>query len=109
MTGSISRRELLAKIAVATAAAAAATKVRAAAGDAASPARLSPSDPLAVAFAYVEDATRVDASRFRSYKPGQTCANCAQIEGAADVEWRPCVLFRDKLVKAAGWCSAYVR
>lgn len=111
MTGSMSRRELLARVAVATAAAAAGavTSVSAASADgAAGPPRLSPTDPSAVALAYVEDAALVDPSKFKSYRPGQSCANCTQIQGAANVEWRPCVLFPNKLVKAAGWCSAYV-
>ena len=108
MTGPISRRELLARIAVATVAGTVATVTPAAEDDASSH-RVDPADANAVALGYVEDATRVDASRFKSYRPGQSCASCSQIQGAAGAEWRPCLLFPDKLVKAAGWCSAYVR
>ena len=108
MTGSISRRELLARIAVTTVAGTVASVAAAAEHDA-SAQRVDPADATAVALGYVEDATRVDASRFKTYRPGQSCANCTQIQGAAGAEWRPCLLFPDKLVKAAGWCSAYVR
>jgi hypothetical protein len=71
---------------------------------------LDPDDPVAQALLYVEDAADVDTSNplAARYETGQTCANCVQIQGDEDAEWRPCPLFPGKTVANDGWCSAWV-
>jgi hypothetical protein len=70
---------------------------------------VTPSDPVAVALSYKENAKTVDASKFPNYKPGQQCANCLQLGGKEGDAWRPCNLFPGKLVNAGGWCKVYVK
>lgn len=69
--------------------------------------RLSEADPKARAVAYVEDASKVDTTRFPSYAAGQTCANCSLFQGKATDAYGGCTLFGDKQVAARGWCSSY--
>jgi hypothetical protein len=38
---------------------------------------------------------------------GQTCANCALVQGADGDAWRPCQIFPGKLVNADGWCTVW--
>ncbi len=70
---------------------------------------LSPADPVAAALGYHESAGKVDAKAFPTYQPAQSCANCAQLQGAAGEAWRPCGLFPGKLVAAGGWCKVWAR
>jgi len=70
---------------------------------------LDESDPGAVGLAYRADATRVDPGKNPSYKPGQTCANCALYAGDAGQPQGGCGLFYGKEVAAAGWCNAWER
>jgi len=67
--------------------------------------RVALDDPQAAALQYVEDAT---ASTAPNYQPGQTCANCAFIQGADGDAYRPCTLFPGKSVASAGWCISWV-
>ena len=69
--------------------------------------RLSETDPKARAVAYVEDASKVDKTRFPGYAAGQTCANCSLFQGNATDAYGGCTLFGDKQVAARGWCSSY--
>jgi hypothetical protein len=62
---------------------------------------LSEKEPAAQAVHYVED-----ASRAKDAQPGSNCSNCS-IYSAADDTQGSCTLFKDKLVKAAGWCSSW--
>jgi High potential iron-sulfur protein len=73
----------------------------------AQPPRLDVNDPVAKALMYTHDAATVDKAKAPSYKPGQTCANCVQIQGDSG-EWRGCTAFPGKLVNAKGWCTAWV-
>jgi hypothetical protein len=66
---------------------------------------LTTDDPTAMALAYVEDAT---TSTHPRYMAGQTCAGCAQIQGEAGADWRPCALFPGKVVSSHGWCNVWV-
>ena len=75
----------------------------------AAPAILDEKDPQAKALGYLADATKVDAKSNPTYKPGQTCANCLQLQGSAGDKYRPCNLFPGKLVAASGWCKAWVK
>ena len=67
--------------------------------------RLALDDPLAVGLQYVEDAGQ---SKAQNYQPGQTCANCLQIQGNEGDAWRPCAIVPGKSVASAGWCSVWV-
>ncbi|MBM3515243.1 MAG: High potential iron-sulfur protein [Alphaproteobacteria bacterium] len=72
--------------------------------------RLDPNDPIARDLAYYENAADVDTSNEMAahYLPGQTCNNCAQIQGDARDAWRPCTIFPGKSVAGAGWCGVWV-
>lgn len=63
-------------------------------------------DPVAMSFNYVQDATKTDKAKNKTYAAGQACGNCALYLGKAD-PWGGCPLFPGKQVAAAGWCSAY--
>jgi hypothetical protein len=69
--------------------------------------KLSVNDPAAVAVGYVEDAALVDPKKFPAYVKGSNCENCLQLQGTAGDAYRPCTLFKGKVVAAAGWCSAW--
>jgi hypothetical protein len=62
---------------------------------------LSEKDPAAQAVHYVED-----ASRATDAQPGANCSNCSIYSATGDTQGG-CTLFKDKLVKAAGWCSSW--
>lgn len=68
---------------------------------------LSPSDPQASALNYVEDASKVDASKAPSYKKGDRCDTCALYQGDRKAAWGPCAVFPGHDVAAAGWCSSF--
>lgn len=105
MNETFSRRDALKALITAAGTVAACTGARAGADKP----HLSPSDPTAMALAYHEDATKVDAAKYPNYKPGQTCSNCLQLTGVAGQDWRPCNLYPGKLVHAEGWCKVYVK
>jgi hypothetical protein len=69
---------------------------------------LSETDPTAQSLGYKEDASKVDKTKFPTYKPGQMCANCQFFQGTAGQQYGPCQIFAGKAVNAKGWCSAYV-
>lgn len=73
------------------------------------PTRLDEKDPAAVALGYIHDASKVQAARNPTYRSGQTCANCLQIQGKDGEAWRGCNLFPGKQVAAAGWCRVWVQ
>jgi len=75
----------------------------------AAPARLDEKDAAAVALGYLHDAKKVDAAKNPTYKAGQTCANCLQIQGKDGEAWRGCNLFPGKQVNAGGWCRVWVQ
>jgi hypothetical protein len=58
--------------------------------------------PEAKAVHYVEDAKSAKGAA-----PGDSCANCSLYQGANGSVQGPCQLFKDKDVKAAGWCSSW--
>jgi hypothetical protein len=78
----------------------------AAEGGAAAP-HLSESDPTAKALGYVEDASKVDKTKFPAYKPGAHCANCNFFQGKASDAYAPCQIFPGKAVAAKGWCASH--
>lgn len=85
-----------------------AAKAAAAKAAAAKP-HVDPKEATAVALAYFEDAAKVDAKQFPTFKPGQLCSNCLQNTGPAADAWQGCNLFPNKLVAAKGWCKVYVK
>jgi hypothetical protein len=70
---------------------------------------LDETDKMAIAFAYVADAKKVVKTKFPTYKPVQTCANCSQLTGKEGATWRPCKIFPGKSVHAAGWCKVWIK
>ena len=58
---------------------------------------LAEDDPTAQSLKYVH----------ASATDGQSCANCALVQGADGDAWRPCQIFPGKLVNAEGWCSVW--
>ncbi len=103
MKRSFSRRTLVKTLTLgATAAALAARQVLGAEPD-----KLDVKDPAAVTLGYVEYAAEVDVKKYPSYVKGSNCENCLQLQGTAGSAYRPCTLFKGKLVSVSGWCSAW--
>ena len=75
-------------------------------GGAAAP-HLAESDPTAKALGYVEDAGKVDKTKFPAFKPGAHCATCNFYQGKAGDEYGPCQIFPGKAVAAKGWCASH--
>lgn len=69
---------------------------------------LETNDPTAQALGYQQDASQVAIKDFPTYKAGQKCSTCLQLQGQADQTWRPCNLFPGRLVNANGWCRVWV-
>jgi hypothetical protein len=70
-------------------------------GNSANEPLLSEQDPAAKKVHYVED-----ASHAHEAQPGADCSNCS-IYAAVGATQGSCTLFKGKLVKAAGWCTAW--
>jgi len=68
---------------------------------------LSESDPTAKALGYVEDASKVDKTKFPSYKAGAHCATCNFFQGKPADAYAPCQIFPGKSVAAKGWCASH--
>lgn len=68
--------------------------------------RVTESDATAQALNYRDDASEVSHD---AYQQGQNCANCQLYTASAgDEGWGACGAFGGRLVKANGWCTAYV-
>ena len=65
------------------------------------PALLKESDPEAKAVHYV-----ADAATAKEAASGASCSNCSLYSAKSDSDGT-CTLFKDKMVKAAGWCNAW--
>jgi hypothetical protein len=63
---------------------------------------ISEQDPAAKAVHYVGD-----ASRAKGAASGADCSTCSIYSAAGGASTGTCTLFPGKLVKAAGWCSAW--
>ena len=98
---SLSRRRLLQRLALGTAALPLAAAGMRHALAAAAP-LLSVNAAEAKAVKYVEDAK--DAA---GATPGSKCANCGLYQGPEGSTRGPCQLFPGKEVKASGWCSSW--
>jgi hypothetical protein len=62
-------------------------------------------DSIAVSMGYKTDTTKVDAKKYPTHKPTQTCANCRFYQGTGDPG--PCQIFAGKSVAAKGWCQVW--
>jgi len=69
--------------------------------------RIAASNPLAQSLGYTEDATKVDAAKYDSFKPGQNCKGCRFYQGVAGKPYGPCQIFSGKDVNANGWCLSF--
>jgi len=62
---------------------------------------------VAKGLGYSENAASV---KHAMYKPGSTCANCAQFKPVAgDSSYGLCTLFPQNTVASKGWCSAWAK
>ncbi len=68
---------------------------------------LNPNEQLAKTLGYAEEATKVDAKKWPTWKAGNICSNC-NLYKAVGPDRGSCTLFPGKLVKAKGWCSTWV-
>jgi len=68
---------------------------------------LAESDPTAKALGYVEDASKVDKTKFPAYKAGAHCATCNFFQGKAADAYGPCQIFPGKSVAGKGWCASH--
>lgn len=108
MSESLSRRAALQRLALLIGVAGAADAALEQPARAAELPHLSPEDPNAQALGYHTSASSVDVKQFPTYRPGQTCDTCLQLQGKAGDPWRPCNLFPGQLVNAKGWCRVWV-
>jgi hypothetical protein len=76
-------------------------------GSASAADRVSPTDVLAQSLGYTEDGTKVDKSKFPTYKAGQKCGNCRFFTGTAGQPYGPCQIFAGKEVNTNGWCVSF--
>lgn len=70
--------------------------------------RLSTEDPAAAGLGYVESGESVDTTKYPKYQTGQQCSTCALFQGGEEA-WGKCGIFPGKVVKATGWCNAWVK
>jgi hypothetical protein len=73
----------------------------------AGPPHLTESDPTAKALGYVEDASKVDKTKFPTYKAGAHCATCNFFQGKPADAYGPCQIFPGKAVAGKGWCASH--
>jgi hypothetical protein len=70
--------------------------------------KLEESDPSARFVGYVEDAARVDRTKYPKFKPGQDCFSCDLYRAQPPTQpWGACTLFPRQVVAGKGWCDAY--
>ncbi|MDR2852429.1 MAG: high-potential iron-sulfur protein [Burkholderiaceae bacterium] len=68
---------------------------------------LSPTDPTATAFAYVESTAKIKNPKFVA---GSDCKNCNFYQARnSNAAYGPCLIFQGKSVNAKGWCTNYVK
>jgi hypothetical protein len=68
--------------------------------------QLLPTEPAAVAIAYIESAARVDARLYPAYRRGQSCVTCGFVEFGTG-RTRGCSVVPGRLVLATGWCKVW--
>lgn len=70
---------------------------------------LDENDLAAKAFAFVNDASKVEASANPAFKAGQLCAECSLYQGKPTDATAGCSIFPGRSVPARGWCKVWVR
>jgi hypothetical protein len=70
-------------------------------------AHLSESDATTAALGYKDDAAKVDAAKYPTYRGGLLCSNCKFFTRVDPTSCAGCQLFPGKAVAAKGWCSGY--
>jgi High potential iron-sulfur protein len=70
---------------------------------------LDPGDPTAKALGFVNDASKVDAKAYPTFKPGQKCGTCAQYQGKTGDATAACTIFAGKSVPQGGWCQVWAQ
>jgi High potential iron-sulfur protein len=70
---------------------------------------LAEADAQAVALAYKQDTTKVDAKKYPKHEASQKCSNCQLYQGKASDAAGGCPLFAGKQVAGNGWCSAWAK
>ena len=69
--------------------------------------KLTDANPVAKGLGYTENAASV---KHAMYKPGSSCANCAQFKPiAGGGVYGQCTLFPQNTVASKGWCSAWAK
>ncbi|MGH8319823.1 MAG: high-potential iron-sulfur protein [Steroidobacteraceae bacterium] len=103
-----SRRSFLASAAVAASAALVGMRPRSAAAAGSLP-HLSESDPLAKSLGYQSSASKVDKSKFPTYKAGEHCGLCRFFQGTPGQSsgYAGCQIFAGYSVDAGGWCASF--
>lgn len=102
-----SRRDFLALAGVTGAAVIVGIRPDPARAQGAAPPHLAESDPTAKALGYVEDASKLDKTKFPAYKPGALCVNCNFFQGKPTDAYAPCQIFPGKAVSGKGWCASH--
>jgi hypothetical protein len=70
---------------------------------------LDPKDPTAAALGFVNDASKVDAAKYPTYKTGQHCGTCAQFQGKPGDARGGCNIFTGHTVPQGGWCQVWAQ
>jgi len=70
--------------------------------------RVNAKDPAAIAIGYIEDVSKIDASKEPLFKPNSRCSNCTYFHSAeAKGGDAPCTVFANQIVMGKGWCRAW--
>jgi hypothetical protein len=70
---------------------------------------LDPKDPTAASLGFVNDASKVDASKYPTYTAGQHCGSCAQFQGKPGDARGSCNIFVGHTVPQTGWCQVWAQ
>jgi High potential iron-sulfur protein len=70
---------------------------------------LDPSDPTAKALGFANDASKVDAKAYPTFKAAQKCGTCSQYQGKATDATAACTIFAGKSVPVGGWCQVWAQ
>lgn len=71
-------------------------------------AKVTETDPTAVALGYKADASKVDTAKFKQFVKGSSCANCNFYVAKGAVEGT-CSALGGRLVAGKGWCMVWVK
>ena len=104
-----SRRSFLASAAVAASAALVGLRPHTARAAGGNLPNLSESDPLAKSLGYQSNASKVDQSKFPTYKAGERCGVCRFFQGTPGEASGTggCQIFAGYSVNAQGWCASF--